>query len=212
MKKIILSLVVVAVSLTACKETKEKTAVAAAVVETVNVATLNNVDATTSVLNWKGTKPTGAHNGTVSLKNGGMLVEEGMLKEGTFAIDMNTITVLDIPVEKEGNAKLVGHLKNSDFFSVETHPLATFVITAVEKKETNLHVTGNLTVKGITKSITIPATVSTENGITTFASETFTIDRSDFDVRYGSKKFFDNLKDKFIDDLIELSFVVKTKA
>ncbi|MDP4989488.1 MAG: YceI family protein, partial [Polaribacter sp.] len=60
--------------------------------------------------------------------------------------------------------------------------------------------------------ITIPAMISTENGVTTFKSEVFNINRADFNVKYGSKSFFDNLKDKFIDDMMEMSFVVKTKA
>ena len=72
-------------------------------------------------------------------------------------------------------------------------------------------VTGNLTVKDVTKSITIPASISEQEGVVTFKSEVFNIDRADFNVKYGSKKWFDNLKDRFIDDLVEMSFVVKTK-
>ncbi|WP_159946667.1 YceI family protein [Polaribacter septentrionalilitoris] len=214
MKKIILSLVVVASVLTACKsEKKDK------VVETkkeakveVTVADLNNVDTATSILNWKGSKPTGTHNGTVMIKDGDLLVEEGNVKGGEFVIDMSSIKVLDIPAEKEGNGKLVGHLTSPDFFDVAKYPTSKFVITKVEDKGDKIHVTGNLTLKDVTKSITIPATVSTEGGVTTFSSEKFMVNRADFNVKYGSKSFFDNLKDKFIDDNMELSFVVKTKA
>lgn len=214
MKKIILSLVVVASVLTACKsEKKDK------VVETkkeakveVTVADLNNVDTATSILNWKGFKPTGTHNGTVMIKDGDLLVEEGNVKGGEFVIDMSSIKVLDIPAEKEGNGKLVGHLTSPDFFDVAKYPTSKFVITKVEDKGDKIHVTGNLTLKDVTKSITIPATVSTEGGVTTFSSEKFMVNRADFNVKYGSKSFFDNLKDKFIDDNMELSFVVKTKA
>ena len=212
MKKLVLSLVVFASVLTACKEKKEKVATKEAVKVAVNVEELNNVDVATSVLNWKGTKPTGAHNGTVSIKSGGILVENGKLTKGQFIIDMTSIKVLDIPADKAGNGKLVGHLTSADFFDVAVYPTSKFVITSVEDKGDKIHVTGNLNIKDVTKSITIPATVNTSNGVTTFASETFVVNRADFNVKYGSKSFFDNLKDKFIDDEMQLSFVVKTKS
>jgi hypothetical protein len=211
MKKIILSLVVVASVLTACKEKKEKVAVKEAVKVAVNVNELNNVDTAASVLHWKGTKPTGAHDGVVSLKSGGILVEGGKLKEGVFVIDMNTIVNKDM-AGSGGAGKLEGHLKAPDFFDVATYPTSKFVITNVEEVAGKLSVTGNLQIKDVTKSITIPAMITTEGGVTTFKSETFNVDRSDFNVKYGSKKFFEGLKDKFINDIMEFSFVVKTKS
>ena len=172
MKKIVLSLVVFAALLTACKgEKKEKVAVKEAVKVKTNIATLNNVDTAVSVLTWKGSKPTGSHNGTVALQSGGMLIEEGVLKGGEFVIDMNTIT-------------------------------------NVEEAEGKLAVTGNLQIKDVTKSITIPATISSEGGVTTFKSDVFNVDRADFNVKYGSKRWIEGLKDKFINDLMEMSFVV----
>lgn len=212
MKKIVLSLIVVASILTACKgEKKEKVATKEAEKVAVNVSELNNVDTAASMLAWKGTKPGGAHNGLVSLKSGGLLIENGELKGGEFVVDLATITNLDMK-GSEGAGKLEGHLKSPDFFDVATYPTSKFVITNVEAKEGKLHVTGNLQIKDVTKSITIPATVSSEGGVTTFKSEVFNINRADFNVKYGSKSFFDNLKDKFIDDMMELSFEVKTKA
>ncbi|NVJ89484.1 MAG: YceI family protein [Flavobacteriaceae bacterium] len=213
MKKIVLSLVVVATVLTACKgEKKEAVATNDAKNVLENVSDLNNVSTETSVITWKGSKPTGTHNGNVMLKDGDLLVENGELKGGEFVIDMNSIKVLDIPADKEGNAKLRGHLTSSDFFDVEKYPTSKFIITKVEDKGDKLHVTGNLTIKDVTKSVTIPATLSSENGVTTFKSETFNINRADFNVKYGSKSFFDNLKDKFIDDMMEMTFTVVTKA
>lgn len=211
MKKMILSLAVVASVLTACKnEKKEKTEVKAA--KEVSVAiTTSNVDTEASVLHWKGTKPTGAHDGVVHFKDGGIKLEDGKLVGGEFVIDMSTITNKDME-GSEGAGKLEGHLKSPDFFAVETYPTSKFVVTNVAEAEGKLNITGNLTIKDVTKSITIPATLTTEAGVTTLTSETFSIDRADFNVKYGSKKFFDNLKDKFIDDIMELSFEVKTKA
>ena len=212
MKKIVLSLVLVASVLTACKENKkEKVEVKEAVKVAVDVSKLNNVDVAASVLNWKGNKPTGSHDGIVSLKSGGLLVEEGKLTQGVFVVEMNSIVNVDMKGSK-GAGNLEGHLKSVDFFDVANNPTAKFTITNVAEETGKLAVTGNLEIKGITKSITIPASISTENGVTTFKSETFNVDRTDFDITYKSKKIDAALKDKFINDLMELSFEVKTKA
>ena len=212
MKKIILLVAITATVFASCiGEKKEKTAIKEAVKVTVNAENLNNVDVTASVLNWEGSKPTGAHNGTVALKSGGLLVEAGTLTQGVFVVDMNSITNTDM-AGSNGAAKLEGHLKASDFFDVAVYPTAKFVITSVVDTDGKLAVTGNLTIKNTTKSITIPATIATAEGITTFKSETFTIDRTDFGVVYASKKLDAALKDKFINDLMEISFNVVTKA
>ena len=160
MKKIVLSLIVVASVLTACKsEKKEKVTVKEAVKEAVkvavNVSELNNIDTAVSVLNWEGTKPGGAHNGTVDVKSGGLLVNDGTLIGGQFIFDMTAIKVIDIPAEEKANGDLVGHLSSEDFFAVNTYPTSNFVITKVEGKNEKLNITGNLRVKDVTKSITI---------------------------------------------------------
>jgi hypothetical protein len=212
MKKIVLSLLVVTSLLTACKENKkDKVEIKEAVKVVANVAVLNNVDLTSSVLNWNGKKPGGAHNGIAHLKMGSLVAENGKLTQGTFIIDMNTISNLDMK-GSDGAGKLEGHLKAGDFFDVTAYPTAKFVITKVEEIAGKLAVTGNLTLKEITKSITIPAMLSIENGVTTFKSETFNVDRTDFGVIYKSKKLDAALKDKFINDLMEISFEIKTKA
>ena len=212
MKKIILLVAITATVFASCiGEKKEKTAIKEAVTVIVNAEDLNNVDIAASGLNWEGSKPTGSHNGTVALKSGGLLVEAGTLTQGVFVVDMNTITNTDM-AGSEGAAKIEGHLKASDFFDVAVYPTAKFVITSVVDTEGKLAVTGNLTIKNTTKSITIPATIATTDGITTFKSETFTIDRTDFGVVYASKKLDAALKDKFINDLMEMSFSVVTKA
>lgn len=169
-----------------------------------------NVDVTSSVISWKGTKPLGSHIGDIKLLEGNMIMDDGKLTGGTFVIDMKSINTTDLKAGK-GKEKLDGHLMSADFFDVAKYPTSKFVITKVEDKGAILHVTGNLTIKDVTKSVTIPATLSTENGVTTFASDTFTINRVEYNVKYGSKSIFANLKDKFINDDMELSFVVKTK-
>jgi len=209
MKKVLIALVALSTILVSCNGEKKEKVVVKEEVKVEKVAIVNNVDLTTSMMTWKGTKPTGAHNGTVALKSGGLVVENGVLKEGEFVIDMNTIKNLDM-AGSEGAGKIEGHLKAPDFFDIAAYPTSTFVITSVLEVEANIAVTGNLTIKDVTKSITIPAKISTEDGVTTFTSALFNIDRADFNVKYGSKRWIEGLKDKFIDDLVEMSFVVKT--
>ena len=210
MKKIMMAVVIISTVLFSCKgEIKEKIVVKEEV-KVEEATTVNNLDLTTSLMTWKGTKPTGSHDGTVAFKSGGMVVEDNVLKSGEFVIDMNTIKNLDME-GSDGAGKIVKHLKAPDFFDVEVYPTSKFVITSVLEVEGRLAVTGNLTIKDVTKNITIPATISTTDGKTTFKSEVFNIDRADFNVKYGSKRWIEGLKDKFIDDLVEMSFTVVTK-
>ncbi len=205
-----MAVVVISTVLFSCKgEKKEKIVVKEEVkVEKTNM--VNNLDLTTSVMTWKGTKPTGSHNGTVSFTSGGMVIENGVLKEGEFVVDMSTIKNIDM-AGSEGAGKIEKHLKAPDFFDVALYPTSKFVITSVLEVEGSMAVTGNLTIKDVTKSITIPASVSTVDGVTTFKSKLFNIDRADFNVKYGSKRWIEGLKDKFIDDLVEMSFTVVSK-
>jgi hypothetical protein len=212
MKKQILSLLVVSLLFISCKEkvkeekntTEAKTEVQA--IKDQAIADANyTANTEASVLNWKGFKPTGTHNGTVAIKNGTFEVKEGKLVGGNFVFDMNAITVLDIPAEDEGNGKLKGHLESGDFFDIENNPTATFEILEVVNTENTL-VKGNLTVKGITKSIEFPATITATDAGIQLSGASFEIDRTEFDIQYKSQKFFDNLKDKFINDEFEISF------
>ncbi len=211
MKKVIIAIVAVSTLLVSCKEEKKDKVEVKKEVKVEKVVATNNVDLTASLLTWKGTKPGGAHDGTVALKESTLTVENGTITAGEFIVDMSSIKNLDIKDPKKA-AGLVGHLTSDDFFDIAKFPTAKFVITSVEDKDGALAVTGNLTIKDVTKSVTIPASLSDENGVYTFKSDKFNIDRADFNVKYGSKKWFDNLKDKFIDDLVEMSFEVKTKA
>lgn len=206
MKKILFALILSA-SFIACKSDKktEKTEDVSTKVSEIKIEDGSyqaKVDAST--LNWKGNKPTGSHNGTVAIKEGNLNVLDGKLTGGKFIFDMESITVLDLPADDEYNGKLVAHLKNEDFFDVVNHPTAVFEITSVS----NNIVKGNLTVKDITKPIEFTSKLSVLADGIELSSDTFKIDRTDFNIQYKSKKFFDNLKDKFIDDEFEISFKV----
>ena len=166
----------------------------------------------TSTLSWKGIAPTKAHTGTIKVSEGYLAFENGGLSGGNFVIDMNSIVNLDLE-DKTYNDKLVGHLKSADFFDVEKNPYSVFAITSVEEKDGKAMVKGNLTVKGIKKNIEFPATVTLNGDEVSLKSDVFSIDRTEWGVKYNSGKFFEDLKDKLINDNIELSFEVKaTKA
>ncbi|MEP1487315.1 MAG: YceI family protein [Algibacter sp.] len=167
-------------------------------------------DATASTVEWKGYKPAGSHNGTINIENGVFSVSGDKIESGSFLINMNSIVVVDIPLEEKGNGKLLGHLKGPDFFDVETHANAAFEITGSTEVEGKTMLSGNLSIKGIKQNITFPVTVSNRvgNGLT-ISSETFTIDRTKWDIKYKSKSVFGDIGDKFINDDIELKFVVK---
>lgn len=161
------------------------------------------VDVNKSKLGWEGRKVTGAHHGTINLKDGSLEFVEGNLSGGEFTIDMNSMVNLDME-DKTWNKKLIDHLKSDDFFSVEKFPVAKFKITDVKNykdssTEANFPVIGDLTIKGITHSIEFPAIVKLENN-TVSASAKIEVDRSKFDVRYGSGSFFKGLGDKLIYD------------
>lgn len=159
------------------------------------------VDADQSTLRWNGKKVLGEHWGYVDIKSGKLNHDNGKFS-GDFTIDMTTIVVKDLE-DPESNAKLKGHLESDDFFSVAKHSTAKLKVTKIEKQkgekgETH-KVYGKLTIKGITNDVTFPATLIFSGDKLT-AKADFTIDRSKWDIRYGSGSFFDNLGDKTIYD------------
>ncbi len=161
------------------------------------------IDLKASKVEWKGKKLTGEHHGTILLKSGQLLFDENKLSGGAFEIDMTSINNLDL-TDTDSNKKLVGHLKSDDFFSVANHPTSKFEITKVEHKSgDSYNLTGNLTIKGITHPITFPATISNKDGKVSAVAD-IKFDRSKYDVRFGSKTFFDNIGDKVIYDEVEL--------
>jgi len=168
------------------------------------------VDTAESFVSWKGYKVTGSHNGKVMLKSGQLDMQEGKLVGGGFEIDMASITCEDL--KGKSNQRLVGHLKSADFFGVETYPTAKFEITKVVSRGTpgSYKVIGNLTIKETTKEVRFNTQIEEKDGKSVATAE-LTIDRSEYDVRYGSGSFFDNLGDKTIYDEFELAVTLVMK-
>ncbi|MGN7724033.1 YceI family protein [Chitinophaga sp. 22620] len=169
------------------------------------------VDNQQSKLTWTAKKVTGSHAGAIAVSAGQLDIDKNILKGGSFTLDTRSITVTDI-TNADMNGKLVGHLKSDDFFSVEKHPTATFVITsATAKGGGNYDVTGNLTIKGITNPVSFPATLTVAGSQAT-AKATVTVDRTKFDIKYRSKNFFENLGDKAIYDDFTLDVTLVASA
>ena len=151
-----------------------------------------------SKVTWKAFKVTGSHTGTVDLESGALVFEEGKLAGGEFIVDMTTLINSDLEGEYKG--KLEGHLKSDDFFAVTSHPTSKLVFTEVAATGKNSYkVTGDLTIKGITKPITFDVSIYGSK-----ATATMKVDRAQYDVRYGSGSFFENLGDKTIYDEFDL--------
>lgn len=157
-----------------------------------------------SSINWEGKKIVGGHVGTINLQSGQIAIEKNKIVGGEFTIDMPSMICTDA-------AKLTNHLKNEDFFDVNKYPTAKFVITKVDNSKANPELTGNLTIKDKTKSISFPITVNniSENGIEAEANNV-KVNRLDFDIRYGSASFFADLGNRAIAD--EFILHIKIKA
>jgi len=164
----------------------------------------HEISASESSVKWVGKKVTGQHTGTVAVKEGELVIKDGKLEGGSFVIDMTSITSTGL--EGEYLQKLNGHLKSDDFFGVANYPEAKFTITKVKAKGTNgrFEVTGKMTIKTTTKPLTFDAQL-VNNGGKLVAVADIVIDRSEFDIRYGSGSFFDDLGDKTIYDDFTLS-------
>lgn len=215
MKKIILFLgaaaFLVACGSSAPEQTVETTD-AQDVQEVAEAATVPAM-AASSTINWVGfnTYADGRHNGTIAIKNGEFQIKGEELVGGSFTIDMNTIACMDL-TDADSNGKLIGHLKSDDFFAVETNPEAKFEIVSVTANDPNntattgSHtVTGNLTLRGETKAITVPANVKVSNGHVQVTTPEFAIDRKQWNVMFRSSGMEGVAKDKLIDDNILLS-------
>jgi polyisoprenoid-binding protein YceI len=163
------------------------------------VSTQSNID-------WVGKKITGSHNGTISVKEGELILNDGKLAGGKFIIDTTSIKILDI-TDPTTNAQFAGHLASDDFFSIDKYPEASLTITSVSGN----HVEGNLTIKGITHPVGFDAAVNV-NGVQLTATGKLVIDRTKYEMKFRSGNFFKDLGDTLIYNDFELNVSVTAKA
>jgi len=204
MKKALILLSIVSFVFISCKEEKVKQT-------EIKNSTKKEIKAipkkVTNVIVWKGYKPTGSHTGTINVKSTDFKFEGDKLIGGEVIFDMSTIKNKDIK-DPNYKADLEKHLKSVDFFDIVKNPTSKFVISTVNSdKNGQVEIKGNLTLNGVTKEIKFPASI--KNG--TLQSKIIKINRTDFGIKFKSKTFFKNLKDKFINDEFDIAFKLNLK-
>jgi polyisoprenoid-binding protein YceI len=197
MKKLFMTLsavlVATSIAIATPSNTKEKTTE-----KTTKAVEKKVINTEASTITWKAYKVTGSHEGTINLASGNLDFNGTILTGGAFVVDMTTINTTDL--EGEYKQKLDGHLHSDDFFGTATHKTASLEITSVKASGKNAYnATANLTIKNITKEVNFTISVYGSK-----ATANLKVDRSQFDVRYGSGSFFDNLGDKTIYDEFDL--------
>ncbi|MBS1523869.1 MAG: YceI family protein [Bacteroidetes bacterium] len=169
------------------------------------------IETAQSNIDWTGRKVTGAHNGTIAIKEGSLTLNNGQLTDGEFIIDTTSIVIEDV-TDPATNAQFAGHLASADFFASEQYPEAKFVITSAEPAgENNYNIEGNLTIKGITRPVAFTAVLSENDGVIS-ASGKVVIDRTLYDMKFRSGNFFKDLGDTLIYNNFDLNVSITAKA
>jgi polyisoprenoid-binding protein YceI len=182
------------------KNLKALALIALVTFSTAGVAQTKKIDATKSTIKWVGKKVTGQHSGTINFKDGALTFSAKKLSGGRFNVDMATIAVTDLKAG-EGKEKLEGHLKADDFFGTEKYPTANLIFRKVTEKSAGVYtVEADLKIKEKTNEVTFDLVVKGNT-----ATTKLTIDRTRYDIKYGSGSFFDNLGDKAISDDFDLT-------
>jgi polyisoprenoid-binding protein YceI len=159
-----------------------------------------------SNIGWTGRKVTGSHFGTINLKQGELVVDDGKLTGGNFIVDTSSIKILDV-TDPATNTQFAGHLASDDFFAIEKYPEALFEITAVN----NNHIDGNLTFKGIKHPVGFDASLNITEDVLT-ASGKLVIDRTRYGIKFRSGNFFKNLGDTLIYNDFDLNINITARV
>lgn len=196
------------------------------------------IDNQSSKVNWKGYKSSGQHYGFIPVTTGELVVAGEEITGGKFVFSIPDLKIEDLAEGSEDYGKLHGHLQSPDFFDAANHPEAIFEVTEVSaytadnavadkdefvtdntpSKNTELAgdnpthwISGNLTMRGTTKNIKFPATVSmTDGGVTAKAG--FNIDRTSWGLSYGDESStLDKVKDQFIYNTVSVLFDINAK-
>lgn len=165
-----------------------------------------NIVSTQSNIAWVGRKVTGAHDGTIDIKEGQLILNDGKVTGGKITINTTSIKILDI-TDPATNAQFAGHLASDDFFSIEKYPEAFLEITSVSGN----HVEGDLTIKGITHPVDFEVAVNV-NGDQLTATGKLVLDRTKYEMKFRSGNFFKDLGDTLIYNDFDLSVSVTAKA
>ena len=183
---------------------KKLLSIVALLVSIVAIGQTKKLHLKVSNLQWEAKKVVaGGHKGTLAFKSGELTYKNNELTRGTFVVDMNSLAVTDEGMDAKGKEKLLGHLKSDDFFSVKKFPTATLTLKQVTRTQQGYKAKGDLTIKGITKPVEVELLRTAVEGYA------LVVNRTEFDIKYGSGSFFSNLGDKAIEDNFTLyAFVI----
>jgi polyisoprenoid-binding protein YceI len=166
---------------------------------TIATAQSKKINVEKSTINWNAKKVTGEHSGTVNFKDGNLVFKSGKVTGGSFTVDMTSLITTDLSGEWKG--KLEGHLKSEDFFGTEKNPTSTLKFTKIAAKANGVYtITADLTIKKITNPVTFDLTVKGNT-----ATAVVKVDRTKYNIKYGSKSFFESIGDKAINDDFDLT-------
>ena len=167
------------------------------------IAQTHKIDVTKSVVNWIGKKITGQHEGIVNFKDGYLVFKDKKVVGGSFTVNMKSLSNTD--QTGSSKSKLEGHLKSEDFFNIDNYSTATLVFKSIANKGNNTYlINADLTIKGITNSNQFDLVIVNANK----ATAKLTVDRTKYDIKYGSGSYFDDLGDKTIYDDFEINVVI----
>ena len=170
---------------------------------TVTKAQAKKIDVAKSIITWTGKKITGEHEGTIKFKEGELIFKDNKITGGNFVADMTTLNNTD--QTGSSKAKLEGHLKSDDFFGIYNFKTAILTFKNITSKGNNTYtVIATLTIKGISHPIIFDLNVKGNT-----ATANLKIDRTTYDIKYGSGSYFDDLGDKTIYDVFELAVTLK---
>jgi polyisoprenoid-binding protein YceI len=168
----------------------------------VGIAQTQKIDVSKSIVNWTGKKITGQHSGTVLFKEGHLILKDKKVAGGSFTVNMKTLSNTD--QTGSSKLKLEGHLKSEDFFSIDNFSTATLVFKSIVNKGNNTYlINADLTIKGVTNSNQFDLVVEGKK-----ATAVLKVNRTKYDIKYGSGSYFDDLGDKTIYDDFELNVVI----
>jgi len=160
-----------------------------------------DIDISKSTVKWVGKKVTGSHEGNISIKEGHIHFDDNAFTGGNIVIDMSTIECTDLDGDSKQNIE--NHLSSDDFFGVKKYPTANLEVISAEKvkySKNKYRVKGILEIKNIKNDVEFEVVI--DNSL---AKVELVIDRTKYDIKYGSGSFFDNLGDKMIYDDFSLS-------
>lgn len=169
------------------------------------------IESAKSQIDWTGRKITGAHNGTIGIKEGNFILNDEKIIGGKVVINTAAIKILDI-TDAATNAQFAGHLASDDFFSIEKFPTATFDITSTKQlQDDSYYLEGNLTIKDITHPTGFEAQIETAGDEFSLTGK-LVIDRTKYDIKFRSGDFFKDLGDTLIYNDFDLGFTIIAKT